>query len=302
LASCLGHLGYKSSKGDPDVWICAATKPYKEEYYEYLFVYMDDILAIGIDPSNVLTRLNKYFALKPDSILPPDDYLGTKLKETVLTNGVKAWGQSSSHYIHNAVANLGLWMVDKEYKLPRKAPTPMVASYCPEIDVSPVLVAENCQSLIGVLRWVVEIGRIDITTEVSMLASHMAMPREGHLYAVFQVFAYFKAKHNSRLMFDPSYPPIHHEKFKADQDWEPFYGKVQEGIPPNAPPRGKPVVLRLYVDSDHAGDLMTRRSRTGYVQMVNMSVINWHSKIQGLVEGATFGSEFVAAKVAMEAN
>jgi preprotein translocase subunit Sss1 len=306
LASCLGHLGYESSKGDPDVWIRAATKPSKEEYYEYLFVYTDDILAIGIDPSNVLTRLNKYFALKPDSIHPPDDYLGTKLKETVLPNGVKAWGQSSSHYIHNAVANLELWMADKEYKLPRKASTPMVASYRPEIDVSPVLVAEIAnyyQSLIGVLRWVVEIGRIDITTEVSMLASHMAMPREGHLYAVFRVFAYLKAKHNSRLMFDPSYPTIHHEKFRADQDWEPFYGKVQEAIPPNAPPpRGKPVVLRLFVDSDHAGNLMTRRSRTGYVQMVNMSVINWHSKIQGSVEGATFGSEFVAAKVAMEAN
>jgi hypothetical protein len=117
------------------------------------------------------------------------------------------------------------------------------------------------------------------------------------------VFAYLKAKHNSRLMFDPSYPPIHYEKFKADQDWDPFNGKAQEAIPPNAPPpRDKPVILRLFVDSDHAGNLMSRRSRTGYVQMSNMPVINWHSKIQGLVEGTTFGSEFVAAKVAMEAN
>jgi hypothetical protein len=115
----------------------------------------ETILAIGIDPSNVLTHLNTYFALKPDSIHPPDDYLGTKLKETVLLNGVKAWGQSSSHYIHNAVANLELWMADKEYKLLRRAPTPMNASYCPEIDVSPVLVAETAnyyQSLLGVLR------------------------------------------------------------------------------------------------------------------------------------------------------
>jgi hypothetical protein len=72
LASYLGHLGYELTRGDPDVWIGAATKSSKEEYYEYLFVYTDDILAIGIDPNNVLTRLNKVFALKPDSIHPSD--------------------------------------------------------------------------------------------------------------------------------------------------------------------------------------------------------------------------------------
>jgi len=78
---------------------------------------------------------------------------------------------------------------------------------------------------------------------------------------------------------------------------------MKEAIPPNEPePRGKSVVLRLYVDSDHAGNLVTRRSRTGYIQMINMSVINWYSKKQGSVEGATFGSEFVAAKTAVEAN
>jgi hypothetical protein len=91
LASFLGHLGYESTGGDPDVWIRAATKASKEEYYEYLFVYTNDVLAIGFDPNNVLTRLNKYFALKPDSIHPPDDYFDTKVKETVIPNGEKAW-------------------------------------------------------------------------------------------------------------------------------------------------------------------------------------------------------------------
>jgi hypothetical protein len=154
-----------------------------------------------------------------------------------------------------------------------------------------------------VLRWIIEVGRIDITTEVSMLAAHMAMPRIGHLYAVFRVFAYLKAKHNARLIFDPTYPSINHHKFKENLDWTPFYGNVREAIPPNAPkPQGKPVVLRCFVDSDHAGNLVTRRLRTGYVQMVNMAIINWHSKKQGSVEGSTFGSEFVAAKAATEAN
>jgi hypothetical protein len=123
------------------------------------------------------------------------------------------------------------------------------------------------------------------------------------LFAVFRVFAYLKKKHNSRLIFDPTYPKIDHTKFKENEDWSNFYGNVKEAIPSNAPkPRGKPVVLRVYVDSDHAGDQVTRRSRTGFIQMVNMATIAWHSKKQGTVEGATFGSEFVALKTAMEAN
>jgi Reverse transcriptase (RNA-dependent DNA polymerase) len=106
LASCLGHLGFTSSRDDPDVWFCPATKVAKEEYYEYLFVYTDDIFAIGMNPNEIRTKLNRYFHLKQESTHPPDDYLGTKLKMVTLPNGVQAWGQGCSHYIHNAVTNL----------------------------------------------------------------------------------------------------------------------------------------------------------------------------------------------------
>ena len=61
------------------------------------------------------------------------------------------------------------------------------------------------QSLIGVLRWIVEIGRIDIIVEASLLASQMALPREGHLMQVFRCFAYLKARHNGYLVYDPTY-------------------------------------------------------------------------------------------------
>ena len=60
----------------------------------------------------------------------------------------------------------------------------------------------------------VKIGRVDIITEVSTLASQMAMPREGHMDAVFHIFAYLKAGHNSRMVFDPSYPLIDKTKLQ----------------------------------------------------------------------------------------
>ena len=59
----------------------------------------------------------------------------------------------------------------------------------------------------------VELGRVDIITEVSELASQLAMPPEGHLEAVFRVYSYLKYKRNSLMVFDPSYPEIDHDNF-----------------------------------------------------------------------------------------
>ena len=118
---------------------------------------------------------------------------------------------------------------------------------------------------------------MDIITKVSTLASHMAMLREGHLDALFDVFCYLKRKHNSRLVFDPTYPEIDWNNF-MEHDWKHFYGDVTEAIPPDAPePRGKEVEIRMLVDSDHAGDKLTRRSRSGYFIFLNSAFIAWLS-------------------------
>ena len=45
------------------------------------------------------------------------------------------------------------------------------------------------QELIGILRWAVEIGRVDILLEVSLLSSHLALPRVGHLQQVITYLA-----------------------------------------------------------------------------------------------------------------
>ena len=105
--------------------------------------------------------------------------------------------------------------------LPTKATTPIKADYRPEIDISPELNARDAahyQSLIGILRWIVELGRMDICVEASMMASCMALPRQGHLEQVYHIFAYLKYHHNAELVFDPSEPDIPYEKFEK-QEW-----------------------------------------------------------------------------------
>ena len=137
-------------------------------------------------------------------------------------------------------------------------------------------------------------------TEVSMLASQMALPCEGYLDVIFRGFGYLKTKHNSWLVLNLSYPEINHCDF-PDNDWTLMYGNVMEVIPPGAPtPHGKEVDLQLYVDSDHAGDKYTCWSRTGFFIFLNSALIMWKSKKQPTIETSVFGAKFVAMKHGME--
>eukprot|EP00934_Nitzschia_sp_Nitz4_P008127 Nitzschia sp. Nitz4//scaffold260_size33533//228//6137//NITZ4_007876-RA/size33533-snap-gene-0.41-mRNA-1//-1//CDS//3329544674//8117//frame0 len=305
LADCMRTLGYHACLADPDVWYKEETREEDgHQYYAYVLLYVDDCLVIHHEAMKATMEINHYFPMKKDSIGQPKFYLGAKVVEATLENGVKAWGMSSSKYIQEAVRKVEEKLEREGRKLIKKAPTPFPLEYSSELDTSKELEPEEAnfyQSQIGILRWMVELGRIDIMTEVSMLASHLAMPREGHMEAALRIFAYLKNKHNARVIFDPSYPVIDDSKFQKC-DWRHFYGDVKEPIPLNAPKsRGKEVDLRLFVDSSHADDKVNRRSRSGHFIFINNSPIAWLSKKQATVETSVFGAEFVALKIGVEA-
>ncbi|KAL7447636.1 hypothetical protein ACHAXS_000034, partial [Conticribra weissflogii] len=84
-------------------------------------------------------------------------------------------------------------------------------------------------------------------------------------------------------------------------DWKEFYGEVTEPIPPNAPkPLGKPVDVRMFVDSNHAGDKQTRHSHSSFLIYVNTALVDWHMKHQATIESGVFGAEFVATKTGVD--
>jgi hypothetical protein len=69
--------------------------------------------------------------------------------------------------------------------------------YCPEMDISDPLDPECSsfyQHLIGVMQWMVELGRVDIATEISLLSSHLVYPRVRHLEVALHVMGYLKQK------------------------------------------------------------------------------------------------------------
>jgi hypothetical protein len=307
LRECMAHLGFTSSRADPDVWFRLSKRSTGEEYYEYVLLYVDDVLVISERAESVLrNEIGKNWALKPESIGPPSQYLGGKLREVTLANGVKAWAFGSHQYVQAAVMNVHDHLIKKGLKLPYSAPNPLSIDYRPEIDVTPELGeadASYYQCLIGVLRWIVELGRVDIDVEVSMMSSHLALPREGHLKELYHIFAYLKAHSNAEMVFDPTPIDFDRNLFER-QDWSYSaygYESLKEELPLNMPaPHGQSMTMRVFVDADHAGDLITRRSRTGFIVFLNGAPIYWSSKKQNSCETSTFGSEFVAMKQATE--
>jgi hypothetical protein len=73
--------------------------------------------------------------------------------------------------------------------------------------------AGQYQQLIGILRWAVELGRVDILLDVSLMSSHLCQPRMGHLEAVYNIFAYLDKHVEATMAFDDRQPNIVEDAF-----------------------------------------------------------------------------------------
>jgi hypothetical protein len=303
LAETLDAMGYRPTYADPDVWMRPAVKPNGFEYYEYILCYVDDVLCISDDAAKSMKRIQADFKLKDDKIEEPDVYLGATLAKMTLADGTTCWSMSPEQYCKAAVSNVEEDLAKSGKRLPSKCVTPFSSKYAPWLEESPELKADGVQryqELIGQLRWAVEIGRVDILLETSLLSSYLAMPRIGHLEQALHIFGYLKLHPKRKLAFDPAHPAINENRFQQC-DWTEFYRDASEAIPSNMPaPRGKCMTTHCFVDANHAGDTETRRSQTGILLFCNRAPIIWFSKRQNSVEASTFGSEFTAMKNAVE--
>eukprot|EP00957_Ditylum_brightwellii_P199800 15231691-Ditylum_brightwellii.AAC.2 len=100
---------------------------------------------------------------------------------------------------------------DPRWTMPAKGEMPMRASYRLELDITPVLSLFDSAyylSLIGMLTWMIRLGKIDICLEVSLMSSHLAMSIEGHMVEVLRTFEHLRKYHNTELVFDLSDPVV----------------------------------------------------------------------------------------------
>ena len=117
--------------------------------------------------------IQRTFKLKDDKIAEPEDYLGASLEKIMISEGSNCWSMSSEKYVKAAVANVEEKLSKSNKILPGRCNTPLKPGYRPEMDDSCELKADGLQyyqELIGVLRWMVELGRVDILLETSLMS------------------------------------------------------------------------------------------------------------------------------------
>jgi len=164
------HMDFVRSQGDPDVWMRPAVKPNASYYYEYVLVYVDDLLAISLKAEDIMDGIKKVYPLKAGSLKEPDQYLGAEIKKWNIHDSKDPtktrWAISAEKYIKSVKRDIEARLDSYGMRFSTKAKTPFSsASYRPELDETPELDDDKAlwyMAIIGILRWCLELGRVDI--------------------------------------------------------------------------------------------------------------------------------------------
>ena len=291
LADVLRSMGFFPSMAEKDIWMRD-----KGDYYEYIAVYVDDLLIASKDPKAIIDSLVNEHKFKLKGTGAIEFHLGCDFfrdEKGVLCYAPKKYIQK---ILENYRRIYGTW--------PKPASSPLVNGDHPELDTSELLDEDGqkiYQSLIGALQWVIQIGRFDINTAVMTLSRFRAMPRQGHLDRVKRIHGYLSKLNHATIKIRTDAPDYSSVPVKQ-YDWEyTCYADAKEEIPIGAPvPKGKSVTMTSFFDANLYHDLISGKAVTGILHMFNRTPIDWFSKLQSTVETATFGSEYIAARTCTE--
>ena len=192
-------------------------------YYAYIFVYADDILIIDKNPELFLNFLKDNCTVKPLSIGEPKVYIGADISKAYYLDGSYAWTMGSQSYVKETICNVKKQLLFYNLRFNKKL---LDVRYSPKIPFSPIDYKSELdtslecdwdqtnyfQNLIKVLRWIIELGRIDIAYEVSSHSKFLAKPQTRHIYQALHIFKYLEMYIRNKLSFDPLYH--HHAHLK----------------------------------------------------------------------------------------
>jgi hypothetical protein len=126
-------------------------------------------------------------------------------------------------------------------------------------------------------------------------------PRKGHLDRLKRMYGYLKAHNDGKDRYRVDLPDMSGLPDMNSQWEHSVYGDCKEEIPNDIPEAlGREVILTTYVDANLYHDMITGKAITAVLHFINHTLFVWYSKRQALVESATFSSEFVATRAAVE--
>ena len=189
-------------------------------------------------------------------------------------------------------------------ELPQESKSPLEKNDHPELDDSRLCTLDEIkkyQSMIGALQWLISLGRFDVFTATMTMSRFRVEPKIGHLERLKRIYGFVRKWKNAAIRYrteEPDYSDLPDQLFTWTKS---VYGTVRELIPEDMPkPLGKRITLTTYVDANLFHDIITGRSITAVLHLINKTPFDWFTKRQATVETATFGSEFTAARTAVD--
>ena len=102
LSDTILDIEFLDTVADHDVYRRLATKANGDKYYEYLCVYVDDLLVASHRADEIMNLFGKTYRLKEEAKVP-DIYLGASTCNITKENGSYFWEMNSEKYVKSMV-------------------------------------------------------------------------------------------------------------------------------------------------------------------------------------------------------
>ena len=285
------QLNFRPCKADPSVWLREKDK------YEYIAIYVDDLLIASEEPQKIIQDLKENFKLniRGDGVL--EYHLGCDYKLDKYGTLVA----QPTRYINKILESYKKMFPNENFI---NAKSPLEKNNHPELDNSELCNEEQIAKymcMIGQLQWAITLGRYDILAQVMSMSRFRLAPKIGHLERMKRLYRYLVKTKHFVIRYRTKEPDYSHLP-KQEYEWtSTVYGNVKEEIPKDIPkPLGKRVITTSFLDANLLPNIVTGKSVRAVLHFVNTTPADWFSKRQATVETTRYGSEFVAAKTATE--
>jgi hypothetical protein len=262
LLSTLKSMGFTENKSDP----CLLSRWINGKVI-MIGIYVDDCLVVGKEEQiqEVIQGLKASgFNLKVESSLK--DYLSCRVIEDLESKSILIL---QPHLINNLEAKFGQEVFSKRvYKTPG-TPRFKIVRPASDDDVIDADLQGRYQSAVGMLLYLTKYSRPDLCNVVRELAKCMDKATKGTYLEMLRVVKFVIDTKNFCLRIKPEF-------------------------------KGKNWSLRVFCDSDWAGDSETRISVTGFILYLMNVPVCWRSKSQKGVTLSSTEAEYVAMSEAVK--
>ena len=181
------QLNFKPCKADPCVWL----REMKDKY-EYIAIYVDDLLEASEERQKVIQDLKEKFKLKIKGDGPLEYYHACDYK--LDKDGTLV--AQPTRYINKIFESYKKMFPNENFINVR---SPLDKNDHPELDNSELYHEEQISKymcMIGQLQWAITLGRYDILVHVMSLSRFRLAPKIGHLERMKRLYGHLvKTKH-----------------------------------------------------------------------------------------------------------